>query len=75
MELEYDDKSLKTLPSHGGDRSPILRGPILLKKMEEEPQLDKELVKKIVKEWKDIDAGRVKLHRYDSLSAFEKALG
>ncbi len=29
MELEYDNSSDKTLPSHGRDRSPILRGPIL----------------------------------------------
>jgi hypothetical protein len=48
----------------------------ILEKMEkEEPKLDKKLVKKIVKEWKDIDAGRVKLHRYESLDAFEKSLG
>ncbi len=29
MGLENDDKSLETLPSHGRDRSSILRGPKL----------------------------------------------
>ena len=48
---------------------------ILLEKAEkEEPTLEKGLIKKIAKEWKSIDAGKIKLHHYNSLGAFEKAI-
>lgn len=48
---------------------------LLLEKMEkDEPALDKKLVKKIAKEWKEIEKGKVKIYHYNSLKDFEKAI-
>lgn len=46
----------------------------ILVKMDTEPELDKKTIKKIAKEWKDIESGKVKLHRYNDLKEFDKAL-
>lgn len=47
----------------------------LLKKMDQmEPELDKSLAKKIAKEWKGIENGKVKIYHYNNLKEFEKAI-
>ena len=47
---------------------------IVLERMDEaEP--DSKMIKKIAKEWKAIDSGRMKVHHYKSLADFDKALG
>ncbi len=47
---------------------------LVLERMDEtEP--DSMMMKRIVKEWKAIDSGRMKVHHYKSLADFDKALG
>ena len=48
----------------------------ILEKMEkEDTELDKKTIRLIAKEWKGIDSGKVKVHHYNSLRDFDRALG
>ena len=47
---------------------------IVIKRMDKaEP--DRDLIRRIAKEWKDIDSGLMKVHHYRSLADFERAIG
>ena len=47
---------------------------IVIERMDEaEP--DKKMIKKIAKEWKAIDSGRMKVRHYKNLADFERAIG
>jgi hypothetical protein len=46
---------------------------IVLEKMDEaEP--DKKLIRRIAKEWREIDSGKVKVHHYKNLAEFKRAI-
>ncbi len=48
----------------------------ILEKMDnEEPQLDKKMIKRIAKEWEGIDSGKIKVHHYNNLRDLDRALG
>ncbi|MCL5419446.1 MAG: hypothetical protein M1354_01020 [Candidatus Marsarchaeota archaeon] len=57
------------------DRITIMLDELLKKAENEDKDLDRRLAKKIAKEWKEIEKGRVKIHHYNSLKDFEKAIG
>ena len=47
---------------------------VVIERMDEaEP--DKKMIKKIAKEWKAIDSGRMKVRHYKNLADFERAIG
>jgi len=54
------------------DRITKMLGAVLERMDEAEP--DKRLIKKIAKEWKGIDSGKMKVHHYKNLAEFEKAI-
>ena len=46
----------------------------ILEKMDTEPELDKKTIKKIAKDLRDIDSGRMKVYHYNSLKEFDRAI-
>lgn len=57
------------------DKITELLSTILEKMDKEDSELDKKTIKRIAKEWKGIDSGRVKVHHYSSLKDFDRAIG
>lgn len=55
------------------DKITKMLGTVLEKMDKAEP--DRNLVKKIAKEWKDIDSGLTRVHHYKNMADFERAMG